>query len=96
MSALCRIDDKYVPLDRIQWVSGLPHFCGGEECQREGQYEVRLARGSRCGPTSSSAMPRWRRSNPGTAVPPKLNARNNQVMPTRSISPYRMASHVDV
>jgi hypothetical protein len=42
MSAFCRIDDKFIPLHRILWISGLPHFCGGEECQREGQYEVRL------------------------------------------------------
>ena len=27
---------------RIVWVSDLPHFCGAAECQREGQYEVRL------------------------------------------------------
>ena len=45
MSAFCRIDDKYIPLHRILWISGLPHFCGGEECQREGQYEVRLEQG---------------------------------------------------
>jgi hypothetical protein len=24
------------------WVSELPHFCGEEDCSREGQYEVRL------------------------------------------------------
>lgn len=41
-SALCSIDDKFVPLFRILWVSGVPHFCGSSECQREGQYEVRL------------------------------------------------------
>jgi hypothetical protein len=42
MSAFCTIDDKQVPLYRIVWVSDLPHFCGAAECQREGQYEVRL------------------------------------------------------
>ena len=42
MSIFCTIDDKHVPLYRIMWVSELPHFCGSEDCQREGQYEVRL------------------------------------------------------
>jgi hypothetical protein len=45
MSALCKIDDKHVPLYRILWISELPHFCGSPECQREGQYEVRLEPG---------------------------------------------------
>ena len=42
MSAFCLIDDKRVPLYRIVWISDLPHLCGEEECQREGQYEIRL------------------------------------------------------
>ena len=42
MSIFCTIDDKYVPMYRILWVSELPHYCGSAECQREGQYEVRL------------------------------------------------------
>jgi hypothetical protein len=42
MSAFCTIDDKHVPLYRIVWVSDLPHFCGSAECEREGQYEIRL------------------------------------------------------
>lgn len=42
MSVFCRIDDKYVPLYRILWISAVPHFCGSEDCQREGQYEVQL------------------------------------------------------
>jgi len=42
MANLCIIDDKHVPLNRIIWVSAVPHFCGSEHCQREGQYEVRL------------------------------------------------------
>ncbi len=41
-SILCRVDNKHVPLYRIMWVAELPHFCGHEECEREGQYEVRL------------------------------------------------------
>ncbi len=45
MSIFCKIDDKHVPLYRIMWVSDLPHFCGSEDCQREGQYEIRLEHG---------------------------------------------------
>ncbi|HUT94533.1 MAG TPA: hypothetical protein VMY37_34070 [Thermoguttaceae bacterium] len=45
MSTLCVIDDKHVPLYRIVWVADVPHFCGSDECQREGQYEVRLEPG---------------------------------------------------
>ncbi|MBX3424105.1 MAG: hypothetical protein KF688_00370 [Pirellulales bacterium] len=39
------VDDKYIPLYRIMWVAATPHFCGDEECQREGFYEVRLEQG---------------------------------------------------
>lgn len=42
MSILSRIDDKHVPLYRVMWVAATPHFCGEEDCQREGYYEVRL------------------------------------------------------
>lgn len=42
---LCLIDDKYVPLYRIMWISNLPHFCGEADCQCEGLYEVRLEQG---------------------------------------------------
>jgi hypothetical protein len=45
MSVFCVVDDKHVPLARIIWVSDLPHFCGDDECQREGQYEIRLEQG---------------------------------------------------
>jgi len=45
MSVFCVVDDKYVPLYRILWISALPHFCGDEDCQREGQYEIRLEDG---------------------------------------------------
>ena len=41
-SPLILIDDKHVPLYRIVWVADLPHFCGDEDCGREGEYEVRL------------------------------------------------------
>jgi len=45
MSVFCLIDDKYIPLYRILWVSALPHFCGDEDCLREGDYEIRLEDG---------------------------------------------------
>ena len=45
MPIFSRIDDKFVPLHRVLWVASLPHFCGDEDCQREGQYEVRLDAG---------------------------------------------------
>lgn len=41
-SIFCNIDDKHIPLYRVIWISNLPHFCGDDECIREGQYEVRL------------------------------------------------------
>ncbi|MEN6459694.1 MAG: hypothetical protein ABFC63_12275 [Thermoguttaceae bacterium] len=41
----CLVDDKHIPVHRILWISELPHFCGSEECQREGQYEIRLEHG---------------------------------------------------
>lgn len=45
MSVFCTLDDKYVPLYRIIWISSLPHFCGTIDCQREGNYEIRLEHG---------------------------------------------------
>lgn len=45
MSNFAIVDDKYVPLYRIMWVAATPHFCGEEDCQREGYYEVRLEQG---------------------------------------------------
>jgi hypothetical protein len=45
MSIFCRVDDKHIPLYRILWVAELPHFCGGEDCEREGEYEIRLEQG---------------------------------------------------
>lgn len=38
----CVVDDKHVPLYRVLWVSDVPHFCGAEDCQAEGLYEIRL------------------------------------------------------
>jgi hypothetical protein len=45
MSVFCKVDDKHVPLYRVMWVSDLPHYCGSSDCQREGQYEIRLEHG---------------------------------------------------
>lgn len=39
------VDDKHVPLYRVMWISATPHFCGEEDCVREGFYEVRLEQG---------------------------------------------------
>ncbi len=41
-SVFCVVDDKHIPLYRVVWVSDVPHFCGSEECQAEGLYEIRL------------------------------------------------------
>ncbi len=38
----CVVDDKHVPLYRVMWVADTPHFCGSDECQVEGRYEIRL------------------------------------------------------
>ncbi|HMO84137.1 MAG TPA: hypothetical protein PKC18_04365, partial [Lacipirellulaceae bacterium] len=45
VSVFCVVDDKYIPLYRVMWVAATPHFCGDEECQREGFYEIRLEQG---------------------------------------------------
>ena len=45
MSIMCRIDDKLIPLYRVMWVAATPHFCGEEDCVREGFYEIRLEQG---------------------------------------------------
>jgi hypothetical protein len=45
MPVYCQVDDKHVPLYRILWIADLPHFCGDAECEREGQYEIRLEDG---------------------------------------------------
>jgi len=45
MSVFCLIDDKHVPVHRILWVSDVPHFCGSADCEREGEYEIRLEQG---------------------------------------------------
>ncbi len=44
-SIFCMVDDKHIPLYRIIWVSDLPHYCGDDECECEGRYEVRLEQG---------------------------------------------------
>jgi len=45
MPILCQVDDKMVPLYRVIWVAATPHFCGEEDCTREGHYEIRLEQG---------------------------------------------------
>ncbi len=45
MSLFCLVDDKHIPLYRVLWISDLPHYCGSEECQHEGEYEIRLEQG---------------------------------------------------
>ena len=45
MSIMCRVDDKFVPLYRVMWVAATPHFCGEDDCMREGNYEIRLEQG---------------------------------------------------
>ena len=45
MSILCRVDDKMIPLYRVMWLAATPHFCGEEDCIREGCYEIRLEQG---------------------------------------------------
>ena len=45
MSIFYVVDDKHIPLYRVMWVASVPHFCGEEDCQREGDYEVRLEQG---------------------------------------------------
>lgn len=41
-SIFCLVDDKHVPLYRVMWIADVPHFCGHEDCTREGEYEIRL------------------------------------------------------
>ena len=45
MSVFCVVDDKHVPLYRVMWIAATPHFCGADDCQREGYYEIRLEQG---------------------------------------------------
>ena len=54
MAAFCKVDDKFVPLYRILWISALPHFCGSDDCQREGHYEIHLEEGETVWATSQA------------------------------------------
>ena len=45
MSIFATVDDKHIPLYRVMWIAATPHFCGAEDCTREGYYEVRLEQG---------------------------------------------------
>lgn len=40
------LDDKTIPIALIDWVSELPHFCGDDECDADGLYEVYMRSGS--------------------------------------------------
>jgi hypothetical protein len=53
MSIFCEVDDKHIPLYRVMWVSATPHFCGAEDCMREGYYEIRLEQGESVWATSA-------------------------------------------
>jgi len=44
-TGFARVDDKHIPLFRVIWIAETPHFCGQEDCQYEGRYEVRLEQG---------------------------------------------------
>ena len=52
MSVFGQVDDKHVPLYRVMWIAATPHFCGAEDCQREGFYEIRLEQGESVWATS--------------------------------------------
>jgi hypothetical protein len=71
MSVFCTIDDKYVPVYRILWIAAVPHFCGSEECAREGQYEVRLEAAETVWANRDqrdavlAALETWQRKGPG-------------------------------
>ena len=62
----CQFDDKHIPLYNILWISETPHFCGDEDCEVEGMYEVRLVHdeslfGSREDRDASlTALQKWR------------------------------------
>ena len=32
MTGFANVDDKFVPLYRLIWVSAVPHFCGNDDC----------------------------------------------------------------
>ena len=67
MSIFCRIDDKHIPLYRVIWVAATPHFCGDEECVREGYYEIRLEQGESVWASVEERDKCSKRSKPGTA-----------------------------
>src|SRR5205085_11972436 len=44
-SICCRIEDNDIALYRVMGVSATTHYCGEEDCVREGSYEIRLEQG---------------------------------------------------
>jgi len=71
MSILCRVDDKMVPLYRVMWLAATPHFCGEDDCTREGCYEIRLEqanRENRFGQKRANAIKCKNSSNSGKAA----------------------------
>jgi hypothetical protein len=76
MADFCQVDDKHIPLYRILWIAGLPHLCGQDECQREGQYEIRLEQGEAVWANLSErdaalkALEGWLRQSRSTASGP--------------------------
>ena len=45
MSIFSIADDKHIPLYRVMWIAATPHFCGEDDCDCEGKYEIRLEQG---------------------------------------------------
>ncbi len=76
MSVFCTLDDKFVPLYRIIWISAVPHYCGTEDCQREGEYEVRLEHGETLWADREerdgalAALEAWQGDEPADDAPP--------------------------
>ena len=71
------IDDKYVPLSRVMWVSALPHYCGHEGCEREGRYEIRLEQNESLWTPNReerdsvlTALDHWEQHDSGPQTPP--------------------------
>ena len=68
MSVFFLVDDKHVPLYRVMWVAATPHFCGADDCEREGlvpgvlKRRIHRAQKIVCGQIASNAFPHVRRA----------------------------------